>query len=326
MDNFAVVYGKQNIRHILTDAIAELSWSSNREEITRSLTARLRDIPPIQAAGMFMCFAKQSANSLFHATNQFFHGPIISFEENEFTHEWEMQAREIGWYLAKNKGMRPYLKGKAGTELQTYIRSTGVDFRCPDLGFSIDERYGTMFHSEIILDVLQKAYEHTGYRFYLEYLRTDQSYYIVVAREGTNTRVPVFVRDQMEASSRGSSIEDVYTVVTAVKYKDDKAIATVTKTDIGALNNLGRMEEIIEVEEKENPSTIATQKLTELSNVKQTKKITVRHEDHSLSRMRAGWLVLIQESTYKSKWVIISEQTTFKNGTYTVQMELEGRT
>ncbi|MED0757417.1 hypothetical protein P4S93_18000 [Aneurinibacillus thermoaerophilus] len=325
MQDFAVVYGKQNIRHVLTDALVDLSWSSNRDEITRSMTARLRNAPSIQEAGMLMCFAKRTQNPLLNAKNQFFHGPIIAYEENEFTNEWELQARELGWYLAKNKGMRPYLKGEAGAELQKYIKSTGVDFRCPTLGFSIDERYGTIFHSEIVLDVLQKAYEHTGYRFYLEYLRTDQSYYIVVAREGTNTRVPIFIREQMEASSRGGSIEDVYTVVTAQKWKDDKLVSSVTKVNTGAVNNLGRMEEIIEVEENENPTTVATQKLIELSNPKQTKKITVKHTDHTLSGLRAGWLVLIQETNYKSKWVVVSEQTTFRNGMYTVQLNLERR-
>ena len=48
------------------------------------------------------------------------------------------------------------MKGEAGAELQRYIKTTGVDFRCPNLGFNLDERYGTMAHSEVILDVLQK--------------------------------------------------------------------------------------------------------------------------------------------------------------------------
>ncbi|MBN6186306.1 hypothetical protein JQN58_04815 [Aneurinibacillus sp. BA2021] len=325
MSDFAVVYGKQNVRHILTEAIVDLSWSSNREEISRTMTARLRDIPPIQTAGKFMCFAKRTKEQLMHAKNQFFHGPIIDYDQNEFTNEWELQVREIGWYLAKNKGTRPYLKGPAGDELQKYIKSTGIDFRCPSLNFSIDARYGTIHHSEVVLDVLQKAYEHTGYRFYLEYIRTDQGYAVVVTREGTNTRVPVFVREQMEASSSGESIEETYTVVTTQKWKDDKMVSSVTKVNAGAVNNLGRMEEIIEVEENEDPATVADKRLVGLSNPKKTKKITVKHSDHTICGLRAGWLVLIQEQTYKSKWVVVSEQTVFKNDMYTVQMELERR-
>ncbi|AMA74016.1 MULTISPECIES: hypothetical protein [Aneurinibacillus] len=323
--DFAVVYGKQNVRHILTDALTDLSWSSNRDEITQTMTARLRNAPPIQEAGMLMCFAKRSKHQLLNQMNQFFHGPIISWEKNEFTDEWEITAKELGWYLTKNDGTRPYLKGEAGAELQRYIQSTGVDFRCPNLGFSIDERYGTRPHSEIVLDVLQKAYEHTGYRFYIEYIRTDQSYFMVVTREGRNTRVPVFVREQMEASSIRKSIEDVYTVVTAQKWKDDKVVSSVTKKNDGAIKNIGRMGKIIEVEEGEDPAAIATYKLYELSNPRPTKKITVRHSDHTLSGLRAGWLVLIQEEKYKSKWVVVSADTTFKNGVYTVQLTLEGR-
>jgi hypothetical protein len=325
MDDFAVVYGKQNVRHILTDALVDISWSSNRDEITRNMTARLRNIPDIQEAGLLMCFAKRTQNQLLNPTNQFFHGSILNYEENEFTNEWEITAKEVSWYLCKNDGTRPYLKGEAGAELQNYIKTTGVDFRCPNLGFQIDERYGTRPHSEIVLDVLQKAYEHTGYRFYVECLRTSNSYFLVVTREGRNTIVPVFIREQMEESSRGSSIEDTYTVVTAQKWKDDKMISSVTKTNAGAVNNLGRMEKIIEVQENEDPTTIANQKLIELSNPKRTKKITVRHSDHKLSGLRSGWLVLIQEDTYKSKWVVVTANTTYKNGTYIMQLELEGR-
>lgn len=156
MDKFAVIYGKQDARSALTPAITDISWSSQRGEIARSMTVRLRDIPTVSVAGMLMCFSHRIGKALLHHKNQFFHGPIIDYEQDEFTRAWEIKAREIGWYLAKNKGVRPYLKGEAGAELQKYIQTTGVDFRCPKLGFNLDERYGTMAHSEIILDVLQK--------------------------------------------------------------------------------------------------------------------------------------------------------------------------
>ncbi|MEK5238040.1 hypothetical protein NST99_20310 [Paenibacillus sp. FSL L8-0470] len=325
MDNFAVLYGKENSRFLLTDAITELSWSSSRDEIARSMTVRLRDATDLKAAGTLMCFSQQlKGAALLHGKNQFFHGPILKFEQNEFTDEWEIDAREIGWYLAKNKGARPYLKGEAGAELQRYVKSTGIDFRCPAFGFNLDERYGTMFHSEVILDVLQKAYERSGYRYHVDVIRTDQSFYLQVVREGTNTLVPVFIPEQMEASTAGYSIEETYTVVTAQKYKDDKLASSVTKTASGAVQAMGRMEEIIEVEEEEDPAIIATQRLKALSQAKQIKKITVRHEDHTLAGLRAGWMVLIK-TDHTSKWIVESAESSFKNGMYTVKLELERR-
>ncbi|MEK5376556.1 hypothetical protein [Paenibacillus sp. FSL P2-0173] len=324
MDGFAVVYGKENARQMLTDAIEEVSWSSGRDEIARSATVRLRNATSIKVAGMLMCFSFKVGKALFHHKNQFFHGPIIKYEQDEFTNAWEIEAREIGWYLSKNKGTRPYLKGEAGAELQRYIKSTGIDFRCPTLGFSLDERYGTMAHSEIILDVLQKAYERSGYRYYVDLIRTETSFYLQVMREGTNTKVPIFVPEQMTSSTAGYSIEDTYTVVTAQKWKDDKIASAVTKTAAGAVKAMGRMEEIIEVGEDEKPETIATQRLKALSVAKQTKKITVRHEDHTLSGLRSGWLVLTK-TDHTSKWIVVTADSSYKNGTYTVTLELERR-
>ncbi|KAA1180920.1 nucleoside phosphorylase [Paenibacillus sp. B2(2019)] len=325
MDNFAILYGKESNRQLLTDAAVELSWSSVRDEIARSATVRLRNATDLKVAGMLMCFSSRlKGMGVLHHKNQFFHGPIIKYEQNEFTDEWEVEAREMSWYLAKNKGTRPYLKGEAGAELQRYIKTTGIDFRCPALGFNLDERYGTMFHSEVILDVLQKAYERSGYRYHVDVVRTDTSFYLQVVREGTNTLVPVFIPEQMEASTTGYSIEETYTVVTAQKYKDDKLASSVTKTAAGAVQAMGRMEEIIEVEEDEDPATIATQRLKALSQAKQIKKITVKHEDHTLTGLRAGWIVLIK-TDHTSKWIVESAESSFKNGLYTVKLELERR-
>lgn len=324
MDYFSVVYGKESARQLLTDAIAELSWSSARDEIARSMTVQLRDGENLKVAGMLMCFSQQVAGQLHHAKNQFFHGPILKFEQDEFTNAWEIDAREITWYLAKNKGTRPYLKGEAGSELQRYIKTTGIDFRCPAFGFNLDERYGTMSHADLILDVLQKAYERSGYRYYVDVIRTDQSFYLQVVREGTNSKVPVFIPEQLEASKSGYSIEETYTVVTAQKWKDDKLVSSATKTDTGGVKTLGRMEEIIEVEEDENPATVAAQRLKALSPPKQIKKITVKHEDYSLAGLRAGWIVLIK-TDHVSKWIVESADSKFKNGLFTVNLVLERR-
>lgn len=325
MDNFAILYGKDSNRMLLTDAVEELSWSSARDEIARSATIRLRGTNDLKVAGMLMCFSQRLKGSgVLHYRNQFFYGPIIKYEQNEFTQEWEVEAREISWYLAKNKGVRPYLKGEAGGELQRYIKTTGIDFRCPSFGFSLDERYGTIAHSELILDVLQKAYERSGYRYHVDVMRTDTGFYLQVVREGTNTLVPIFIPEQMESSTAGYSIEETYTVVTTQKYKDDKLVSSVTKTAAGAVQAMGRMEEIIEVEEDEDPTTIATQRLKALSQAKQIKKITVKHEDHTLTGLRAGWLVLIK-TDHTSKWIVESAESSFKNGMYTVKLELERR-
>lgn len=181
-----------------------------------------------------------------------------------------------------------------------------------------------MAHSEVILDVLQKAYERSGYRYHVDAIRTDKHFYLQVVREGTNERVPIFVPEQMEASTAGYDLEDTYTVVTAQKYKDDKIVSSVTKTNADALKTFGRMEEIIEVEEGENPTTIATQRVKAMSSAKQTKKITVRHNDYTLAGLRAGWLVLIK-TTVVTKWIVVSADSSWRNGIFTVKLVLERR-
>lgn len=325
MNGIAVLYGKEKVRHLLTSAVRELSWSSYRGEICRSINVRLRDATGLKVAGMLMCYSKQTGNELkLSSKNQFFHGPIIRYDKDEFTNEWEIDARDLGWYLTKNKGSRPYLKGEAGSELQRYIKTTGVDFRCPNLGFNIDNRYGTMSHSDVILDVLRKAHERTGYQFYVDTVKTDNSFYFQVRREGTNTRVPIFVPEQVESNSSGYTIEDTYTVVKTQKWKDEKISSAATKSNADAIKSFGRMEEIIEVGEDEKPATVAAQRLKNLSKPKHFKKITVRHEDHTLAGLRAGWVVLLK-TDHISKWIVESAQTSIKGDMYVVRMELERR-
>lgn len=50
MDNFAILYGKESNRQLLTDAAVELSWSSARDEIARSSTVRLRNAADLKVA------------------------------------------------------------------------------------------------------------------------------------------------------------------------------------------------------------------------------------------------------------------------------------
>lgn len=320
--SFSVIYGKQSVRHNLTDICKEISWSSARDEICQSISLQLKDAPAMQEAGMIMVFGQRMPSvPLLNQLNQIFHGPIIEPVTDDFTHETAVSGYELGWYLSKNKATRPYLKGEAGTELQNFVRSSGINFSCPKLGFSIDNRYNTGPISEIVLDVLKRARDHTGYYYYVDHRRDK----LTVVREGTNTIVPVFAKEQMTASTRSRSIEGTYTVVTVQKWKDDKLVQSITKENAGAIKNLGRMEEIIEAEENENPTTIATQMLQLLSNPKLKRNITVRHSNHALCFLRAGWLVMTQEATYKQKWIVTKSDTSYRNGEYIVSMELEWR-
>lgn len=131
----------------------------------------------------------------------------------------------------------------------------------------------------------------------------------------------------LESSSIGESIEDVYTVVTVERYKDDKLASQVTIENESLIKQIGRMQKVIDAGEDKNLAALAAKQLSELSRIPRTRSITVRHQDDQAARLHAGWLIRILEKDHVSitDWIVTSSNTHWKGGFYTVDLQLERR-
>ncbi|MED4749955.1 hypothetical protein [Brevibacillus choshinensis] len=315
-----VIYGKESTRYELTPQTLEISWSSSRGQIAQNCDIRLKDAPPLQPAGFLMVFSGYELKE----SQQFFHGPILSPMRDDKTGDLTATAYELSWYLQKNPAPRTRVNGDAGTELQRLIKATGINFSCPAFGFSVKERISPQPFTSLFTSFTEQAYEKTGFRYFVQHQRDKLS----VLPEGANSVIPMFKASMLESSSTGESIEEVYTVVTVEKYKDDAVASSVTKENASLIKQIGRMETVIDAGEEKNLSSLASKQLANLSKIPRTRSITVKHEDDNAARLRAGWLIKIQEkdNVTITDWIVTSCNARWKGGQYTMDLQLEGRT
>ncbi|MED4581883.1 hypothetical protein P9578_03720 [Brevibacillus choshinensis] len=314
-----VIYGKEATRYDLTSQTLEISWSSSRGQIAQNCDIRLKDTPPLQPAGFLMVFSGYEPKE----SQQFFHGPIVHYDRDDKTSDLSATAYELSWYLQKNPAPRTKVNGDAGSELQRLVKSTGINFSCPPFGFSIKERISSQSFASLFTSFTEQAYEKTGFRYFVQHQRDK----LAVLPEGANGVIPMFKASRLESSSTGVSIEEIYTVVTVEKYKDDAVASSVTKENASLIKQIGRMETVIDAGEEKNLSSLATKQLANLSKIPITRSITVKHEDDNAARLRAGWLIKIQEkdNVTITDWIVTSCNARWKGGQYTMDLQLEGR-
>jgi hypothetical protein len=314
-----VIYGKESTRIDLTPAVLDLSWSSSRGQIAQNCDIRVKNAPPLQSAGFLMLFSGYELKE----AQQFFHGPIVRFDRDDKTGDLSATAYELAWYLQKNETSRIKLDGDAGKELERIIRATGINFSCPAFGFTVKDRLSSQSFASLYTTLTEQAYEKTGRRYFIQPQRDK----LTVLPEGGNSVVPMFRASLLESSSTGESIEEVYTVVTAERYKDDKVAGSVTKEDAGLIKQIGRMQKVIDAGEEKDLATLASRQLAELAKIPRTRNITVKHEDNNAARLRAGWLIKIMEKDNKTitDWIVTNCNAHWKGGQYTMDLQLERR-
>ncbi|NGQ95005.1 hypothetical protein G3578_07375 [Brevibacillus sp. SYP-B805] len=313
------IYGIESKRINLTPAVLDLSWSSSRGQIAQSCDIRIKNSPPLQSAGFLMLFSGYELKE----SQQFFHGPIINPLRDDKTSDLTATAYELAWYLQKNETSRIKLDGDAGKELERVIRTTGINFSCPAFGFTVKDRFSSQSFAALYTTLTEQAYEKTGKRYFIQPQRDK----LIILPEGGNTLVPMFRASLIESSSTGESIEEVYTVVTVERYKDDKVAQSVTEENASLIKQIGRMQKVIDAGEETGVSSLATRQLAELSKIPRTRSITVHHQDGNAAKIRAGWLVKIMEKDNKTitDWIVTSCNARWKGGWYTMDLQLERR-
>lgn len=314
-----VIYGKEQTRYDLTSAVTELSWSSSRGQIAQNCDARIKEAPSLAAAGFLMLFT----GGQLKEAQQFFHGPLVRFDREDKTGDLSATAYELGWYLQKNEISRMKLDGDAGTELARIIKGAGINFTCPAFGFTTKERVSPQSYTSLFTSLTEQAYEKTGIRYFVQYERDKLS----VLPEGGNSVIPMFKSSMLTSSTTGESIEEVYTVVTVERYKEDQVASSTTKTNESLVKQIGRMQKIIDAGEDKNVSALAAKQLAELSRIPRTRSITVKHEDEHAARLRAGWQIKIMEKDNQTitTWIVTNCQASWKGGLYTMDLQLERR-
>jgi len=314
-----VIYGKDATRIDLTNGGNDISWASSRGQIAQSCNFKIRESPALASAGYFMLFAGDVPKE----SEEFFHGPIVNYQKDDKTGDLTGTAYELSWYLQRNDTGPIKLNGDAGKELERIIKAAGIKFSCPAFGFTINERLPAQSFNALYSSLTEKALDKTGIRYFVQHQRDS----LTVLPEGNNSVVPMFRPSLIENSSTGESIEEVYTMITVQKYKDEQVVFSVSKENAALSKQIGRMQKIIDAGEDNNVSSLADRQLTQLSRIPTTRSITVHHDDTSAAKLRAGWLIKILEKDNKTitDWIVSSCNARWKAKQYSMDLQLERR-
>ncbi|MGO0061843.1 XkdQ/YqbQ family protein [Brevibacillus fluminis] len=313
-----IIYGKDATRIDLTNKVVEVSWSSSRGQLAQSCELRVRDAPALEAAGFVMLFSGTEPKE----AEQFFHGPIVRWERDDKSGDISATAYELGWYLSKNDVSRPKLNGDAGKELERLVRQTGIPFSCPAFGFISKERLSSQSYASLYSSLTEQAFDKSGIRYFVQHARDK----LAVLPEGGNPLVPLFRASMLQSSSTGESVEEVYTVVTAERYKGEKIAKVATRENTALTAKLGRMQKVVDAGEEQNVEALAAKQLAELAKVPRTRSIAVRHEDPNAAKLRAGWRIKIAALDGRiTDWIVTSCQSSWTGGQYTMNLQLEWR-
>lgn len=314
-----VIYGRDATRIDLTNGGNDITWSSSRGQIAQTCDLKIKESPALEAAGFFMLFA----GDIPMVSEQFFHGPIIDYVRDDKTNDLTGTAYELAWYLTKNDTGPVKLNGDAGKELERVFKATGINFSCPAFGFVVKERMSNQSLGSFYTTLTEMALDKTGRRYFLQHQRD----VLTVIPEGNNSVIPMFRSNLLESSATGSSIQEVYTLVTVQRYKDEQVIASVSKENAALSKQIGRMQKVIDAGEDKNLAALATTQLATLSIIPVTRSITVHHEDKSAAKIRAGWRIKIlqKDNVTITDWIVTSCQARWRGGTYSMDLQLERR-
>ncbi|MDA5110321.1 hypothetical protein O3V59_18330 [Brevibacillus thermoruber] len=314
-----VIYGKEAMRVDVTPAVLDVSWSSARGQIAQTCEVRLSDALAVSVGG-FLLLQEET----WPGSPPLFLGPVVRVSRDEAGGETRATAYELAWYLQKNECTRTRLNGDAGKELERLIRAAGVDFSCPAFGFTLRERIPSQSYASLYTDVLNRAYDRTGRRYFLQH----QGQKLVVQEEGGNPQTPLFWPDHQTSSSTGESMEDVYTAVAVERYRGgDRLLARVEKEQAALISQYGRMLKVIDAGEDKELAALAGKQLAELSKVPRTRTVQVVHAEAKAAFVRAGWGIQLAERDGQTitPWIVTSCSARWRGGQYSMDLELERR-
>ena len=119
-------------------------------------------------------------------------------------------------------------------------------------------------------------------------------------------------------TSHSVSIEDMKNSVKVITETDGNYSVKKVVQDTGLIDKFGLLQEVVKIDpEKENADTVAQQKLSELSKMKETFSFKIIEAVDSYTR--AGYLISVDGSDY----IIESSSHSIKNGIHYVQLDLK---
>lgn len=301
----------------ITSAVGNLSWQNSISELATTMSF---EVAKTDAKHTNIYLPKEGSIIQMYTNEEIFGGIVLAVDDGGKTSN-KYTVCDFGWYLNKSSETYQFNAMPAHKAIRKVCSDFNIDIdSIPEFTIEITKIYFDKTISEILKDILEMC--GGGYNFDvtpkgLRIYKIGSIYAYPEFRLSPNTQ-PLYSTNLRGNVSHSVSIEDMKNSVKVITEKDENyAVQTVLKED-SLISKYGLLQEIVKIDpDKENANTIAQQKLSELSKIKENFSFEIIEAIDSYTR--AGYLITVDDSDY----IIEGSRHSIKNGVHYVKLDLQ---
>jgi len=301
----------------ITSAVGNLSWQNTIAELATTMSF---EIAKSDAQHTNIYLPHEGSIIQMHTNDEIFRGIVLTVDDGSKTSN-KYTACDFGWYLNKSKETYQFNAMPAHKAIRKVCSDFNIEIdSIPELSTKITKIYFDKTISEILKDILEICgggynidVTPKGLRIY----KIGSIYAYPEFRLSPNTQL-IYSPLLRGNTSHSVSIEDMKNRVKVITETDGNYSVKKVVQDTGLIDKFGLLQEVVKIDpEKENADTVAQQKLSELSKMKETFSFKIIEAVDSYTR--AGYLISVDGSDY----IIESSSHSIKNGIHYVQLDLK---
>jgi len=293
-----------------------LTWQNTIDELATKMSFETAKTD----AKYMNLYTPQLGSIIRLVTNtEIFKGIVLSVDDgdekvNKYT------ICDFGWYLNKSSETYQFNAMPAWKAIQKVCSDFNIDiYSIPKLKAEIAKIYFDKTISEIIKDILELC--GGGYNFDvtpkgLRVYKIGSIYAYPEFRLSPNTQLK-YSPSLRGNVSRSKSIEDMKTSIKIITEKDDVFSVKKVARNEELMQKYGLLQDVVKIDpENENANTVAQQKLSELSNIKESFSFEIIEAVESYTR--AGYMMTVDDVNY----IIEESSHSIKNGIHFVKLDM----
>lgn len=306
----------------ITSAVGNLSWQNTISELATTMSF---EIAKSDAQHTDIYLPSEGSIIQMHTNEEIFRGIVLTVDDGSKTSN-KYTITDFGWYLNKSSETYQFNNMPAYKAIHKVCSDFNIDIdSVPDLATKITKIYFDKTISELLKDILelctQGADPSGGYNLDvtpkgLRMYKIGSIYAYPEFRLLPNTQL-IYSPLLRGNVSHSVSIEDLKNSIKVISEKEGNYSVKKILRNNELISKYGLLQEVVKIDpEKENANTVAQQKLSELSRIKETFSFEIIEAVDSYTR--AGYLITVDGSDY----TIEGSSHSIKNGIHYVKLEL----
>lgn len=249
---------------------------------------------------------------------EIYRGVLVKRHDKKYTYSYT--ALDYIWYLNKNEEVRQFNDISATSAITQLLNAVDISCNIVNINTKINKIYKDQTITSIIDDILEQSTQETGIN-YCRYM--DNNIFTISKVQDLKIYPKFIIGDDLSISS---SIEDLKNSIIVTSSESENMNILASAKDEKSINSLGRLQEIITVEEKDysQASNIASKALDRGNKIKKEMNINIiaLEKGEEIKSNRLIYLD-IKEKNIKGWYRIKSANHSLSNGLHKVGLTFE---